>query len=1189
MRFLYLNLVAYGPFTEVSLDLSAGNQGLHIIFGPNEAGKSAALRAMHAVLFGISGQTTDNFTHEYARLRIGARLQNSGGDELSFVRRKGRSATLLKTDDDQGSAYPDSVLDPYLASTDGETFGRVYGIGYEELRRGGMELKAMRGLVGESLFVAGLGIACLSNTLATLDQEAHELYTTRSATSTIRKYITEYKQVQQDKRKAEVPTSRWEGLQLSIKKSCSHRDDLATKLKNLRIETGRLDRLRRALPRVVEREQLGAELDELGEVVILPSSYSTEERISCQNNLKHAGQRVPRLREDLDGEHGLRNKISALSIPEGLLEQADLIAKLHEDLGSHLKASKDQADLRLKCDNLRAQAKARLAELRSDVSWDSVDSLRIAPDRKVTIQNLGNLEKTVRERPTQIERNEVNVISELKADRIQVNKLDSPRDSAQFKGVLSRIQKDGDLDQQLVNAKCAMDGALADAEKAHEALGLWKGSLVELERLIVPLKETVNLYENNFSEVNKQREKHDGQECTARDEAGNAVKKIEALQRAGDVPTEEQLYDVRKTRENGWGLVRADWLEGGANGEAVRDFAGEKPLAEAYEDNVHRSDEVADRLRREASRVAELAQQESNKAHSVEQLRILTQERESLEVRYVSLSDEWREQWSSTGIENPLSPTEMRAWLDRCNEAKRLAERAREAQQDFENLRQRIEANRDALGKCLAAVNEAALAPDELLSSNLDQCIAVIERIESTTQRRAELENAIVNGEATMRGGAADLEQAASELLAWEKKWATHMMLLGCPADVTADDANARIALIEDLFRNVDEADRENMRIEAIEAEANRFTREVQSLVERVAPDLIDLPAAQAAAELTSRLDEAKTANVKLDHLQKEETAKQEELDDLEETIREKSEELALMCHLAQVDTHDMLEVAEKISAEVTRVRSRLKKIDEELTELGEGMTIDELVIAAQGQNADDLAAQISSIDDELVDLGKRRDEFIGEIRELENERNTIDGSSDAAEADEGGLGILAAMNEAAGRYIRLRLAAVVLRQRIEVHRTKAQDPLLSRASELFAKLTCGSFSGLKTDYDDNDQPVIVGARANSDSLLGVEAMSDGTQDQLYLALRLAYLEKLIEREEPMPFIVDDILVKFDDDRAQATLRVLGDLSRRTQVVFFTHHRHLVDIARDTLPTDDFFVHDLVSSDQTVKSEVKEH
>ena len=47
-----------------------------------------------------------------------------------------------------------------------------------------------------------------------------------------------------------------------------------------------------------------------------------------------------------------------------------------------------------------------------------------------------------------------------------------------------------------------------------------------------------------------------------------------------------------------------------------------------------------------------------------------------------------------------------------------------------------------------------------------------------------------------------------------------------------------------------------------------------------------------------------------------------------------------------------------------------------------------------------------------------------------------------------------------------------------------------------------------------------------------------------------------------MPFIIDDILINFDDDRALATLKVLADLSHKTQIIFFTHHSHILDLAQ---------------------------
>ena len=77
--------------------------------------------------------------------------------------------------------------------------------------------------------------------------------------------------------------------------------------------------------------------------------------------------------------------------------------------------------------------------------------------------------------------------------------------------------------------------------------------------------------------------------------------------------------------------------------------------------------------------------------------------------------------------------------------------------------------------------------------------------------------------------------------------------------------------------------------------------------------------------------------------------------------------------------------------------------------------------------------------------------------------------------------------------------------------------------------------------------------------------MSEGTCDQIYLALRIALLESSLNGREPLPFIVDDILIMFDNERTAAALKVLSHFSQTTQVILFTHHEHLVSIANDTL------------------------
>jgi uncharacterized protein YhaN len=77
--------------------------------------------------------------------------------------------------------------------------------------------------------------------------------------------------------------------------------------------------------------------------------------------------------------------------------------------------------------------------------------------------------------------------------------------------------------------------------------------------------------------------------------------------------------------------------------------------------------------------------------------------------------------------------------------------------------------------------------------------------------------------------------------------------------------------------------------------------------------------------------------------------------------------------------------------------------------------------------------------------------------------------------------------------------------------------------------------------------------------------MSTGTADQLYLALRIAAIEDYLDHAEPMPFIADDLFINFDDKRAAAGFRVLGELAKKTQVLFFTHHEHLLEVAQKAL------------------------
>ena len=99
MKFQKLDLIAFGHFTEATIDLSAGRFGLHMIFGPNEAGKSSSLRALTDFLYGIPNRTNDAFLHPYPKIRIGGTIERSDGKSLECIRRKGNHGTLRDLSD----------------------------------------------------------------------------------------------------------------------------------------------------------------------------------------------------------------------------------------------------------------------------------------------------------------------------------------------------------------------------------------------------------------------------------------------------------------------------------------------------------------------------------------------------------------------------------------------------------------------------------------------------------------------------------------------------------------------------------------------------------------------------------------------------------------------------------------------------------------------------------------------------------------------------------------------------------------------------------------------------------------------------------------------------------------------------------------------------------------------------------
>ncbi len=104
---------------------------------------------------------------------------------------------------------------------------------------------------------------------------------------------------------------------------------------------------------------------------------------------------------------------------------------------------------------------------------------------------------------------------------------------------------------------------------------------------------------------------------------------------------------------------------------------------------------------------------------------------------------------------------------------------------------------------------------------------------------------------------------------------------------------------------------------------------------------------------------------------------------------------------------------------------------------------------------------------------------------------------------------------------------------------------IAKRAQELFGQLTGGRYNKLMLTEDLS----INTSTAEEDTLRNSQWRSDGTVDQLYLALRLAVAEELTPEA---PLVLDDALVRFDDKRASVAVDILRQTGENKQVILFT-------------------------------------
>ena len=571
-----------------------------------------------------------------------------------------------------------------------------------------------------------------------------------------------------------------------------------------------------------------------------------------------------------------------------------------------------------------------------------------------------------------------------------------------------------------------------------------------------------------------------------------------------------------------------------------------------------RADHIADRLRREADQVSRKGLLEAQKEKAEKALADIIAALEKTLEQQSELQTEWQREWQPAAI-TPQTPKEMRAWL---------AEMAslRDKRADWRSRQRQSESLADLLAvltsDLLTALDTVGVPQDK------DKPLAIlIKTAQKHIKCQRDLEANIASAdkelrrlEAERQEGAAAMAELEETLSQWKTEWGRNVGKIGIRADATPTAALAVIESVRDVRNKTGEADVLQKRIQGIDRDCAQFIARVEEQVDTLAPDLKSESQDRAAELLNGKLTHARKDDAKRAGLAERLEATQQELEDAQRRRFECTTTIEALCKEANCTDPKALAETETRARQRKALTRELADLDQQLRKLSAGATVDAFSAEAAAMDADRIDPELHELEETTQALETERSDLDQKIGALKATLDQMDGSSQAATHAEEAERLLAGLESDVEHYARLKIAAIILARTVEQYREKHQGPLIARASDLFARMTLGAFSRLRADYDDRGNPVLVGIRSETDAQVTVDGMSDGTADQLYLSLRLASLEQYLENNEPLPFVVDDILLRFDDERALATLDVLAELAEKTQVLFFTHHRHLVEL-----------------------------
>jgi len=491
----------------------------------------------------------------------------------------------------------------------------------------------------------------------------------------------------------------------------------------------------------------------------------------------------------------------------------------------------------------------------------------------------------------------------------------------------------------------------------------------------------------------------------------------------------------------------------------------------------------------------------------------------------------------------------------------------REAESRLQEERAERERRRAELAPLLDSLGlppDAGLPDIERVAERLNderQGLDLRER-DAETVRDAErtLERVERASEAAQRALAEAEQAVAAERSAWQA-WLADRSL---PVDLTPAGMRDMVAQVREVRRCVRERDALRQRIAAMEDCVAGFRNGVLAIAETTA-------AGASVNDLVAELEQARRRLEQADAAAAQRDALLQGVPGLEATLavrrREEHEAVAALRAVldeAGVENEEAFRERARQAGARRDAESRVRHLEAQLGALaGPAGDPDRLEAEVARWNTGALQAEIDRLRSRIEELQTEQRALASQLGEVTKTLHDLLQSERIETLGQERAGLAAEIAQNADTWAELKVCAWLLGRAREKFERERQPEVVRRAGAHVREVTGGAYEGLFAVQGEGGGIEAVAAGGDRKEQ---RRWNQGLLEQIYLCLRLGFIEDYARSAEPLPVVMDDILANSDPDHARRAAALIAAFARSYQVLYLTCHPETAGFLRAAEP-----------------------